>query len=578
MHALFLLVNYYNYYFIIFIIITSIIFIMFVIFISACTKANLSFSMKGHFPQIPEPEAMWDELLSFETDVALMPILPIFTPMLVAALDFHIGTFTRFVDNMYIDMILSQKKFFATSLFNLFMAFEAIIWYLIASSLASLVALTAAAKGTKTFRKIDFSAVVFFFVTTLFAQPVLRSRLHWLRLLVAAWGITCLFVQWLFADDMIAALTAGPGLDPIDDMDDLYRKSDKTITSFSALPPGEEEHIIEAFFPPSFEHRDEMSKRLKLFAAEKIFNLELVADLLYNVSQGISVHLSSRDSGMSYFKALQVDYLDKIYVSKEAGEVQPTFFLMAGPGRGLFPWRLNLMILHSQESGLYQLWVRQFTATFENVGDVDENVLIEAVGDEEGDIYHLTGSFVILGIGFGLAVGVAVCEQVGWFMARPRRQIAQNTGSWAQNRVLGSRVQSPDPDSLVLSPVPGPRYHMDLGSNQNHRKAPVSSILVGMLSGTAPDEIKTQLATSIGDQRRMPLLTRRHSDLFANSKASVSFVKQRQLQNQTSDVNQIDVNVKPKVMLKPVSKNEVVGKVVYVAHGERQPFNLSSVQ
>lgn len=121
-------------------------------------------------------------------------------------------------------------------------------------------------------------------------------------------------------------MTLPPDFDVIDNYVDLALRTSGQITAFDA-----EGTDINHYLSPYKEYREELTKRINILPVTEQLNRLVVKEVLENVSTGQQHHLDSRPMLEIYQNVyFEKFYKEKIYISKEFGQLMPTF-LAFGP-------------------------------------------------------------------------------------------------------------------------------------------------------------------------------------------------------------------------------------------------------
>lgn len=161
---------------------------------------SLNYSLKADLLDTTVAGGMWERLFAFRPEFFFAPCYPIITPLLNAVLDMNMARFTTTIGVTPFDHILSLKKYVSQGLFNFLSAFELSIWICVLIAVAGMSAVMLFSTRYRNAlpdarRRYSILEYIFFIVVQLWAQPEARPRAHWLRILWAAWGFGCLFLQ-----------------------------------------------------------------------------------------------------------------------------------------------------------------------------------------------------------------------------------------------------------------------------------------------------------------------------------------------------------------------------------------------
>lgn len=267
-----------------------------------------------------ENEIRMDFLL-YQPDLLLSPFLAqIDTLMLGLELDFL--TYSDMVITLEMDHIMTAKSFERKSLMAILAPFDNTSLFLVAIS--SFILSCLVRHSRKTLQELNLNNFIWNLMTSLINPAKVETKKGIWRFIGLTWVLGVFFLQQLFSGDMYTAMALLPGLDVIDNFDDLALKSEGPITAFDSIVSD-----INNYISPYREHREALVTRIQILPAEQGMNPALIEEILANVSGRIQYHLGPLQA-LNYYRDVlfKKKYQELIYISKEFGQPMPVFLIV----------------------------------------------------------------------------------------------------------------------------------------------------------------------------------------------------------------------------------------------------------
>lgn len=283
------------------------------------TARALNYTLSGLAVLENATEAtIWKDFFTFQPDVVLLTLSPELESIL-EALDVGLIRISDMVATHENDHILSAKKYKADNIFSIVAPFDltSLLFGVTGLFCFSMLAEYLKVKPTMT-TLTDFIWNMF---TALIVCPQIMSEKTRWRLFGLTWSIGVFLLQQLFSGDMFTAMTLPPDLDVIDNFADLALRTAGSITVFDG-----EDADVKDYLSPYREHREELTNRITILPVAEQLNSFFIREVLENVSTSLQYHLDTSailDIYQNvYFKGF---YKEKIHISKEFGQLMPTF-------------------------------------------------------------------------------------------------------------------------------------------------------------------------------------------------------------------------------------------------------------
>lgn len=171
--------------------------------------------------------------------------------------------------------------------------------------------------------KIVFNDVIWFLANALIRCPKVTAFLAVWRFVGVTWLVGVFLLQQLFAGEMFKAMTLAPGLDVIDNFDDLALFTAGPISVFDTFGAGRDK-----FFSSGRQHRQLLTNRIKILFGSQMYKDDLVKELLTNITRGSQFHLGVLYQLEQYRDKHGSGFGESLHISSEFGQFSPVFIML----------------------------------------------------------------------------------------------------------------------------------------------------------------------------------------------------------------------------------------------------------
>lgn len=285
------------------------------------TAKKLNYSMEGLGLQPGSPEEqIWLELIAFMPDILLIPFTAQFDTMLKG---YVIGwvEISHMVSTSEMDHILSARKYKTDNLMSLLTPFDLTSLVLMFTGLVLISYLARYFKRNPA--KTPFHEVIWNLATVLICSPKVTAKAARWRMVGLSWLLGVFLLQQLFSGDMYTAMTLAPGLDVIDNLEDLALKTSGPIRIYDLKGSN-----INNVVSPYREHRELLMQRIQVLPLEHATDPFVLEQVLQNVSSGKQFHLAPKLT-LDMYRNILFDgkYKESLYISKEFSQPLPVFLM-----------------------------------------------------------------------------------------------------------------------------------------------------------------------------------------------------------------------------------------------------------